>query len=170
MNTRPRCFKAFAFALGVAILTFSGFALADPPSRVARLGYMSGAVSFSPGGEDSWVQASLNRPLTTGDRLWADANSRAELQVGGTAIRMSATTDLSILNLDDQIAQLQLTQGTLNVHVRRFDPNQSLEVDTPNLAFTFRQPGAYRIDVDPNGNATSIYVREGQGEVYGEST
>ena len=46
---------------------------ADPPSRVARLGYITGAVSFSPAGENDWVQAALNRPLTTGDRLWVDA-------------------------------------------------------------------------------------------------
>ncbi len=75
---------------------------------------------------------------------------------------------MSILNLDDRIAQLQLTQGTLNVRVRSLRPGQAFEVDTPNLAFTLRQPGEYRISVDPDGNATDIVVRRGQGEVYGE--
>ena len=83
-------------------------------------------------------------------------------------IRMNAGTSVSVLNLDDRIAQLQLTQGTLNVRVRRLEPNQVFEVDTPNLAFTLRQPGEYRIEVDPDGNATTIVVRKGQGEVYGE--
>ena len=164
----PLRLRAFAFAAGVAILAFSGWASADPPSRVARLGYMTGAVSFSPAGEDDWVQAAINRPLTTGDRLWADAGARAEIQVGGAMIRMNADTGVSVLNLDDRIAQLQLTQGTLNVRVRRLEPNQVFEVDTPNLAFTLRQPGEYRIEVDPDGNATTIVVRKGQGEVYGE--
>jgi hypothetical protein len=159
---------ALAFATAVAVLAFSGWASADPPSRVARLGYMTGAVSFSPAGENDWVLAQINRPLTTGDRLWADAGARAEIQVGGAWIRMSAGTGVSILNLDDRIAQLQLTQGTLNVRVRRLGPGQVFEVDTPNLAFTLRQPGEYRIDVDPDGNATTIVVRKGQGEVYGE--
>jgi hypothetical protein len=63
---------------------------------------------------------------------------------------------------------LQLTQGTLNVRVRRLEPNQVFEVDTPNLAFTLRQPGEYRITVDPDGDATTIVMRKGQGEVYGE--
>ena len=27
----------------------------DPPSRVARLNYMEGSVSFQPGGENDWV-------------------------------------------------------------------------------------------------------------------
>src|SRR6185436_307151 len=120
---------------------------ADPPSRVARLGYMAGPVSLSPAGENDWVQATINRPLTTGDRLWADAGARAEIQVGGAMIRMHPGTALSILNLDDRVAQLQLSQGTLTVRVRRLGPNQVFEVDTPNLAFTLRQPGEYRIAV-----------------------
>jgi len=41
-------------------------------------------------------------------------------------------------------------------------------VDTPNLAFTLRQPGAYRIEVDPDGRATLINVRQGRGEAYGD--
>ncbi len=41
----------------------------DPPSRVARLSYASGTVSFNPGGTDDWVSAVVNRPITTGDKL-----------------------------------------------------------------------------------------------------
>ncbi len=141
---------------------------ADPPSRAARLGYAAGAVSFSPAGESDWVQAAINRPLTTGDRLWADADARAEIQVGGAMIRMDAGTGLSVLDLDDRMVQLQLTQGTLDVRVRRLEANQVFEVDTPNLAFTLRQAGAFRIEVDPEGDATTIVVRKGQGEAYGE--
>ena len=168
MNTQTLRLRAFVFAAGVALLCVSGWVSADPPSRVARLGYMTGAVSFSPAGENDWVQATINRPLTTGDRLWADAGARAELQVGGAMLRMSAGTSVVVLNLDDSIAQLQVTQGTLNMRVRRLDPNQVIEIDTPNLAFTVRQPGEYRIVVDADGNATDVIVRKGQGEVYGE--
>lgn len=56
----------------------------DPPGRVGRLSYSVGSVSFQPGGEGDWVQAVANRPLTTGDNLWADKDSRAELQTGST--------------------------------------------------------------------------------------
>src|SRR5262245_48566457 len=40
----------------------------DPPSRVARLGFTSGTVSFQPAGTDDWVAAFINRPITTGDK------------------------------------------------------------------------------------------------------
>jgi hypothetical protein len=162
--------RALALLVGATVLAFSGWASADPPSRVGRLGYLSGAVSFSPAGEDDWVQARINRPLTKGDRLWAEPGARTEIQIGGAMVRMSGGTSVSILNLDDQVTQLQLTQGALNVRVRHLEPNQMFEVDTPNVAFTLRQPGEYRIEVDPDGIATTIVVRRGQGEVYGEDT
>src|SRR5438034_1847989 len=41
----------------------------DPPSRVARLAYTNGNVSFNPAGTDDWVAAVVNRPMTTGDKL-----------------------------------------------------------------------------------------------------
>ncbi len=159
---------AFTFVVGVTFLVLSGWVSADPPSRVGRLGYMTGGVSFSPAGENDWVQASMNRPLTTGDRLWTESRARTEIQLGGALVRMGADTSVSILNLDNRIVQLQLTQGTLNVRVRRLTANQVFEVNTPNLAFTLRQAGEYRIMVDPDGNATTIIVRKGRGEAYGE--
>ncbi len=160
--------RVLACVAGAAMLACTSWAYADPPSRVARLGFMTGEVGFSPAGENDWSEASINRPLTTGDRLWTDAGARAEIQLGGATIRMSADTGIAILNLDDRIAQLQLTEGTLNVRVRRLAPDQVLEVATPNLAFTLRQPGAYRIDVDPDGDATMITMRKGRGEAYGD--
>ncbi len=144
--------------------------MAEPPSRAARLGYTSGTVSFSPAGQPDWLQAVINLPLTTGDRLWADADSRAELQLGGAAIRLGAATSVTLLNLDDRMAQLQLSQGTLKVRVRRLGPNEAFEVDTPNLAFVLNTPGDYRIDVDPNGEATAVRVQDGRAQVYGEGT
>ena len=169
MLKQGRRVRVCTFVLGVALSGFSGWANADPPARIARIGYVSGAVSFSPSGESDWARAALNRPLTSGDRLWADARGRAEIQIGGAIVRVNAGTGLSLLNLDDQIAQLQLTQGTLNVRVRRLERNQVFEVDTPNLALIVRQPGEYRIAVDLDGNATTIVVRKGQAEVYGDA-
>lgn len=160
--------RVIALLLGVSALVLAGWASADPPTRVARLGYTSGAVSFSPAGENEWVRATINRPLITGDRLWADAGARAELQVGSSVIRIGGSTSVTLLNLDDRVMQVQLAQGTLHVRVRRLGPRDVVEVDTPNLAYSIRQPGRYRIDVDPAGNATTVVVRDGQAEVYGE--
>ncbi|MGC2321234.1 MAG: DUF6600 domain-containing protein, partial [Terriglobales bacterium] len=139
----------------------------DPPGRVARLGYMQGSVSFQPAGEPDWVQAVSNRPMTTGDKLWADRDSRAEVELGSAVIRLAANTGFSFLNLDDRTVQIQVTSGALNVSVRRLDRDAVFEVDTPNLAFSIFQPGRYRVEASEDGNYTVVSVREGEGESTG---
>lgn len=139
----------------------------DPPGIAARLGYMEGSVSFQPAGETEWVQAVSNRPMTTGDRIWADQQSRAEVQVGSSAIRMGENTGFSFLNLDDRTTQIELTAGSLNISVRRLDRDEVFEVDTPNQAFVVYQPGRYRIEASEDGNYTVVSVRDGEGESTG---
>jgi hypothetical protein len=139
----------------------------DPPGRVARMNYSQGSVSFQPGGEGDWVTAVPNRPLTSGDNLWTDQGSRAELHVGSTAVRLAAETSLTLLDLDDQSTQLRLSEGTIILRVRHLDDGDLFEVDTPNLAFDLQRTGEYRIDVDSNGGVTSITVMSGRGEVTG---
>jgi hypothetical protein len=139
----------------------------DPPGRVARLGYMQGSVSFQPAGETDWVGAVPNRPLSTGDQLWSDVDSRAEVQLGSAVIRLSAMTGFSFLNLDDNTVQIQLTAGALNITVRRLNDDDDFEVDTPNQAFTITQPGHYRVEASADGSYTVISIREGEGEATG---
>ena len=167
ISSQRRLLGTLLFGI-LAAFAASGWAYADPPSRVARLAATRGAVSFSPGGENDWVRASVNRPLITGDRLWADAASRAELQLGGTAIRIGETTSVKLLSIDDRFAQLQLSQGSLNLRIWRLERGQTFEVDTPNLAYSIRRPGSYRIQVDADGTSTTVAVRSGEAEVYGE--
>src|SRR6202140_2170673 len=139
----------------------------DPPGRVARLNYLHGSVSFQPAGETDWVSAVVNRPMTTGDRLWADNGGRAEMHLGSATIRLDANTGFSFLNLDDRTVQIQLSEGTLDIRVKRIDPDEILEVDAPNLAFSILQPGQYRIQASEDGNSTVVTVRSGQGEATG---
>jgi hypothetical protein len=139
----------------------------DPPTRVARLGYMEGSVSFQPAGTTDWVGAVPNRPMTTGDQLWSDQDSRAELQLGSAVIRLSANTGVSFLNLDDHTVQLQLSSGSINVRVRRLSPNDVFEIDTPNLAFSLYQPGSYRLEASSDGTYTVVTIRAGDGEATG---
>ncbi len=170
----PRYLGAAALA-GLMSLTMLGSALAapdddaaDPPSRVARLSYLGGEVSFQPAGDHNWVQASLNRPLIAGDSLYTDRNSRTELQMGGATVRLDDRSSINVLNLNDQIAQFELSEGVLRLSVRNLGRDQSYEIDTPTLAFVTTMPGEYRIDVAPDGRSTMVTVFDGNGDVYGE--
>jgi hypothetical protein len=142
---------------------------ADPPDRVARLAYFSGDVEFAPAGEDDWGSADINRPLITGDRLLTGGDGRAALELGDAALRVNHDSAFNFLDLDDATTQVELSQGTLNLRVRRVGQGQTYEVDTPTVAFVADQPGTYRVDVAPNGNGAMVTVFEGVGTVYGEN-
>jgi uncharacterized protein DUF6600 len=164
------CGAVLGIAFALIILPARGSAQDqqdDPPGRVARLGYMQGSVSFQPAGETDWVGAVPNRPMSTGDQLWTDQDSRAEVQLGSAVIRLGANTGFSFLNLDDDTVQIQLTSGAINITVRRLGDGDDFEVDTPNQAFTVFQPGHYRVEASPDGSYTVISVREGEGEADG---
>jgi hypothetical protein len=155
-------------ALLPALLTtgFASSALAqDPPDRVGRVSYVGGDVSFRPGDVDDWAAATLNYPLKSGDDLWADVGARAEIAIGSAAVRLAPTTAMGFLALDDQTTQLRLTQGSVQVRVRDLADDEIFEIDTPNGAVSLLLPGSYRVDVDGNGDETSVTVREGRAEL-----
>src|SRR5216110_1741954 len=139
----------------------------DPPGRVARMNFSQGSVSFQPGGEGDWLDAVPNRPLTTGDNLWADRDSRAEVQIGSTSVRLAPETSLTFLDLEDNVTQLRVSVGSVFLRVRNLDRDDSFEVDTPNLAFNVTQPGEYRVDVNENGDQTTARVFRGDAEITG---
>ncbi|TDN68992.1 DUF6600 domain-containing protein [Paraburkholderia sp. BL10I2N1] len=141
----------------------------DPPGRVARLNYTSGAVTTEPAGASDWSYAQVNRPLTTGDQLWNDKGARSEMHIGSTAVRLGQSTSLDVLNLDDSNTQLKVAQGTLSTRVRSLQPGSSYELDTPNLALGITAPGDYRVDVAPDGSSTTVTVRSGSATAYGDS-
>lgn len=158
-----------------SLLQLSGIARAqddedqgqDPPGRVARLNFSQGSVSFRPAGEDDWVTAVPNRPMVTGDDLWADENSRAEVHIGSAAIRLGEKTGITFLTLDDTTTQIRLAQGSLILRVRHVDDDDTYEIDTPNIAFNLLQPGEYRVDVSQDGSQTITTVWHGRGRVTG---
>ena len=170
-------FRNLALAFSLAALISLAFATQlsaqdqpdqdDPPTRVARLGYMQGSVSFQPAGQSEWVDAVQNRPMTTGDQLWVDNNSRAELSLGSAVVDVDRNTGISFLNLDDHTVQIQLNSGAINIRVRRLGRDDIFEVDTPNQAFTISTTGRYRVEASEDGTYSVVSIREGEGESTG---
>jgi len=139
----------------------------DPPGRVARLSLVQGKVSFQPSGESQWGEATMNHPITTGDRIFVDQQGLAELEVGSFAVRLSQGTDLTIANLNDQIMQLGIGQGTIRLTIYDLPPNNTVEVDTPNGALILQRPGTYRVDAASDGTWTQATVNAGVLQVTG---
>ena len=136
----------------------------DAPGRAARLSYISGTVSFQPGSVEDWVPATLNRPMTTGDRLWTEPGARAEMHIGSAAVRLNGHTSFALMNLDDRTTQIQVSVGVASVRLRRLADDENFEIDTPQLALTLLRPGDYRVEVNDQGDTTIVGVRGGEAE------
>lgn len=141
----------------------------DPPGRAARLAYTEGEISMQPSGLEDWTQAIVNRPLTTGDKLWSEPGARAEIQVGPAAVRLGGSTGFSFLNVDDDTIQMRMTAGVINVSVRTLRDSEQIEIATPNVALSLLRPGNYRVEVNDAGDTTVVKVSEGAVQATGSS-
>jgi hypothetical protein len=145
----------------------------DPPSRVARIGYTQGKVSLEPAGVDTFSQAEINFPLTTGDRIYADNSSLSELQTSGLALRLGNGADVTLSTLTDDVAQFGLAQGSIRLRTRDLstpDGQQAVvEVDTPNGAILVQRPGNIRVDSYPQDDTTVVTVTSGLVQVTGSN-
>lgn len=137
----------------------------DPPKRVARISIVEGSVSLQPGGEGDWGSAAKNRPMTIGDKIWVDKDSRAELDAGEASFHLGSMTALSFLNLDEAITQVRVPEGAVNFRVRELRQGDVYEIDTPNAVFNVKQAGDFRIDVNEAGDSSRIIAIRGGGEI-----
>jgi len=139
----------------------------DPPAEVARVSVLLGNVSAEPASVDQFSAAIVNDALTTGDRLYTDLGANAELETGQVAVRLGQQTDLTITAITDTLQQFGLAQGSLHLRTFALTPGTAVELDTPNVAVTVLQPGDFRVDVDPDGGATTVELFSGQVQVDG---
>lgn len=139
----------------------------DPPGQVARISYIRGELSLKTSGSSSWIPAGINQPLTLGDELWTNANGLAELQTRSSVIRLAAATQISFLNLDDNVVQIRLISGVLRVRLREIEGDEGFELNTPNAAVSLLRAGDYRLEVQPQPPSALLMVRSGTAEVSG---
>lgn len=151
--------------VSMTALAFADEPVVDPPDRVARLSYMQGEVSVAPAGTEEWAEGILNRPLTSGDRIWVDSNARAELQVGSATIHLDQNSGLQLVDLDDNVMHLQITEGSANIRVLRKRDDERIEVETPNATVTLLHPGEYHIEANSAGDRSIVRTRSGASEV-----
>jgi hypothetical protein len=141
----------------------------DPPGRVARLSLMDGEVSLAPAGTEEWADAVLNRPITSGDRVWVGTDGRAELQIGTASVHLDRSTGFEFIELDDDVMQMSLTEGVATVRVRTLGDRETVQMETPNATVHFRHPGDYTVQIDPQTDRTIVRTRNGEAEVIGGS-
>jgi hypothetical protein len=149
-------------------MTVQAAAEPEPPSRVGRVSLAQGDVSFYMDREEGWRKAQLNFPVTSENSLSTGINSRAEVRIGASALRISDDSVIDFVRVDDEQMQTFLQRGTLNLRLRADDNaersggSDPVRVETAGGQFSFSASGRYRIDVSPESAETRVSVFSGR--------
>src|SRR5712691_11011820 len=163
---RTKRMIGFMLVLGVLTGVAPAAQAADTPAAgqatidqtPPRLSFADGQVSFWRPGAQDWATAQVNTPLAPGDELYTASPGNVELQVGSRAfVRTWANTQLGLSTEEPDFLQFKVTTGSAAFDLRTLEPGHTVEVDTPNAAFTIEHAGYYRVDV--TGQRTSFITR-----------
>jgi len=128
---------------------------------------VSGTLAFYGPGDTDWPAAKVNLPVAAGAWLMTDPQSRAEMRVGADSIDLSSDTQLNFAELRDQVMQIVLTQGRIDLHLRQLNKDETAEIDVPRGGVWLLQPGVYDIDSGGPDQPTRITVFEGSARFAG---
>jgi hypothetical protein len=127
----------------------------------ARISYIDGDVSFWRPGAAEWTPARVNTPLAPGDSLYTGPHGTVEVQIGPRAfVRAAEGTQVGLDNQEPGFMQFRVTAGRASLDLGEFTGTQTVELDTPNAAFTIERTGYYYADVS-EGSTTFQSQRGG---------
>ncbi len=139
----------------------------QPPARVGRVSAVAGQLGFHAKGETQWSPAAVNYPVATGGAFWTDPKSRAEIRIGAQTIALAYNTEIGVTRLDQQVMQIAVPQGRIELHVRQLGDGSSVEVDIPRGGVWLLQPGIYDIAAGTPESPARIMVFEGSARFVG---
>jgi len=116
-------------------------------------------------GTDDWVPPVVSRDYHLATSFGPDNDARAELHIGSAAISFQQHW-LFVFESRRSYAQIRITEGTLNVRVRRLEKTNLLKLIPQTWLFPFFVR-AIQNDVNEAGDTTVVVVRDGQGEITG---
>jgi len=163
MHTRVVIALVLVLSVLTGVVQAAGPSIPDPSTvdrTPPRLSFVDGQVSFWRPGAQDWAQAQMNTPLAPGDELATASPGNLEVQIGARAfVRTWANTQVGLANQEPDFLQFKVTTGTASFDLRTIEPGHTVEVDTPNAAFTIERAGYYRVDV--SGERTALIIRRG---------
>jgi hypothetical protein len=151
----------FLLISAICFYSIGAFAQDDDYTRIARLSYIAGNVSFQHGSDTDWSAASVNMPMEPGDRIYTGRDGRTEIEFDdGSVFRLAENSDVEILSLREARIQLRILVGLSTLTV---PSNADFEINTPAAAFNVLRKGVYRFDVVESGDTDAI-VQKGELE------
>ncbi len=164
MRIISKCLIALALLIAIP-----AFAATDPPARVGRVSLVSGILAYFGSGDTAWSNAAVNLPVAVGGWFATDPQSRAQLRIGANSVNLSSDTQLNVADLRDKVMQIALTQGRIDLHLRRatWRKDETVQIDIARGGVWLLQAGIYDIDGGGAGQPTRIMVFEGSARFVG---
>ncbi len=137
-------------------------------STIGRISHLKGEVYIQRGAELGFESATINFPVTEGDRI-ATSDGMAEIYIGNSNyLRLNRGTKVDVLSLSDRREEtvLRLWAGNLYLSVNKLYRERDIEVQTDEVTIYILQPGLYRIN-SYEINSAEIFVIKGAVEVQG---
>jgi hypothetical protein len=159
---------------GVAFLLTRGGTDAQADTSVqpiaARIDQVDGSVGIARASAETeqldWSEATVNTPVSIGDRIYARNGSHVSIALTGhDFVRLNPEASLDVLAMADRRTQLALRSGSAVFDVGTLASDEVYEVATPCGAVNFTQPGLYQVGLD--GDNAVVSVLNGVARVIG---
>jgi hypothetical protein len=124
----------------------AGAPAAAPPGRVGQIDTVSGKVGFRAPGDAVWSDAEVNDPVASGVSLRTNPLARAVIRFGPDTVVLADSTEITIINLNDRLAEIAVSRGRIGLDTPRPGKNESVQIDLPRGG-VWLQPGRYDINV-----------------------
>jgi hypothetical protein len=137
-------------------------------SFIGRVSHLKGDVYIQRGSDLGFESATVNFPVTEGDRI-ATADGMAEIYIGNSNyLRLDRDTKIDVLSLSGRRegTVLRLWAGNLYISVNKLYREREIEVQIDDVTVYALQPGLYRINSFER-NTAEIMVVKGAVEVQG---
>ena len=161
-----KSFTIAAILMGALAVPASAQELEEVPvNGVARLSLVSGDVIVRRGDSGEFIAGESNAPLVASDHVSTGEAARAEIQFDwANMIRLAATSEVRLGELEDGNFFIQLADGTATLSVLR-ESSSLIEISTPTVSLRPLDMGTYRMTVRADGS-TQITVRSGEAEIF----
>lgn len=137
-------------------------------SNIGRISHLKGEVYIQRGSELGFEEATINFPVTEGDRV-ATSDGMVEIYLGNSNyLRLDRNTKIDVLALSGRRngTVLRLWAGNLYLSVNKIYEEREIEIQVDDVAIYVLQPGLLRINSFGRSSA-EVFVIKGAIEVQG---
>lgn len=140
---------------------------AAPSGRVGRISLVSGRVGFRGPGEAIWSDAEINDPIAGSVSMRTDPQARALIQIGPDTIALAESTEITVANLNDRMAEIAVSHGQIDLDIPQLGKGETVQIDLARGGVWLLRPGRYDINSGGGDQAPWIAAFTGSAQFVG---